>query len=146
MNTTGQAERRDIRDEDLHGILEAFYDTLEGDDLLASYFEDLDMSEHMPRIVAFWSTILFGTQSYSGNAFAPHQKMPGLTSAHFARWVETMEATIEARFSGAKAEEMKTVANRIAYSMQLRLGLTPFAPYQAARGGSGPVAISRRRE
>ena len=115
----------DVRDEDLHDILTAFYDTIEQDELLAPYFIDLDMDAHMPRIVAFWSTILFHTGQYSGNAFRPHMSMPGLTAAHFARWVATLERTVDARHAGESAERMKDFAHRIAISMQLRLGITP---------------------
>jgi hemoglobin len=118
-------ERRDVRDEDLHDILTAFYDTIEQDPLLAPYFIDLDMDAHMPRIVAFWSTMLFHTGRYSGNAFRPHMSMPGLTAAHFARWVATLERTVDARHTGESAERMKDFAHRIAISMQLRLGITP---------------------
>jgi hemoglobin len=118
-------ERRDVRDEDLHDILTAFYDTIEQDPLLAPYFIDLDMDAHMPRIVAFWSTMLFHTGRYSGNAFRPHMSMPGLTAAHFARWVATLERTVDARHAGESAERMKDFAHRIAISMQLRLGITP---------------------
>ena len=118
-------ERRDVRDEDLHDILTSFYDTIEQDPLLAPYFIDLDMDAHMPRIVAFWSTMLFHTGRYSGNAFRPHMSMPGLTAAHFARWVATLERTVDARHTGESAERMKDFAHRIAISMQLRLGITP---------------------
>src|SRR5690606_11154961 len=100
VNPAHEAGRLNFGYEERHGILESFYATLGTDTLLASYFEEIDMSAHIPRIVTFWSTILFGTHTYSGNAFAPHQGMPGLTGRHFGRWVETMEATIDARFSG----------------------------------------------
>jgi hemoglobin len=123
--------RPDLRDEALHELLVAFYATVERDDLLAPYFAPVDMSAHMPRIVDFWSTLVFETRRYSGNAFRPHMEMPGLTAAHFARWVATMEATIDARAAGANAERMKALAHRIAYSMQLRLGITPFAEFRA---------------
>lgn len=121
---------RDLRDEDLHDILTAFYDTVEKDALLAPYFAPVDMREHMPRIAAFWSTILFHTGRYSGNAFRPHMEMRGLTAAHFARWVATLEATVDARVAGPMAEQMKELGHRIAYSMQLRLGIEPFAPFR----------------
>lgn len=121
---------RDIQDRDLYDTLVAFYATVGADALLAPYFAIVDMSAHMPRIVAFWSTLLFHTQSYSGNAIQPHLEMPGLTSEHFAHWVETMEATVDARFSGPSATLMKELAHRIAYSMQLRLGISPFAAYR----------------
>ena len=125
------ADRPALRDEDLHAVLAAFYDAVERDPLLAPYFATLDMAAHLPRIVDFWSTMLFHTGRYSGNAFRPHLDMPGLTAAHFARWVATLEATVDARHAGAEAERMKELAHRVAYGMQLRLGLEPFAPYQA---------------
>lgn len=121
---------RDIQDGDLHDTLVAFYATVGDDPLLAPYFAVVDMPAHMPRIVAFWSTLLFHTRSYSGNAFRPHLEMPGLTAQHFAHWVATMEATVDARFAGPSATLMKELAHRIAYSMQLRLGISPFAAYR----------------
>ncbi|MBK5186858.1 MAG: group III truncated hemoglobin [Gemmatimonadaceae bacterium] len=119
---------RDLQDGDLEPMMTAFYATLENDPLLAPYFETLDMREHMPRIVAFWSTLLFHTRRYTGNAFRPHLEMPGLTAAHFARWVATLESTVDSRFAGPETRTMKELAHRIAYSMQLRLGIPPFAP------------------
>ena len=120
------APERDIRDEDLHDLLVAFYDTVGADALLAPYFAPIDMREHIPRIADFWSTLLFGTRRYTGNAFRPHAMMPGLTGGHFARWLATLEDTIDTRFAGPSAEQMKAFGHRIAYSMQIRLGITPF--------------------
>ena len=87
--------RRDIRDEDLNDVLTEFYAIIGVDPLLARYFAEIDMSEHMPKIVAFWSTLLFRTRSYTGNAFRPHMAMPGLTGDHFARWVATLESVVD---------------------------------------------------
>ena len=123
-----------LRDEALYDLLVAFYATVELDERLAPYFAVVDMREHMPRIVDFWSTLLFHTGRYSGNAFRPHLEMAGLTADHFARWVGVLEATVDARFAGEAAERMKALGHRIAYSMQLRLGIEPFAGYQALPG------------
>jgi hemoglobin len=120
--------RRDLRAGDLHETLVAFYALVEAEPFLAPYFEAIDMTAHMPRIESFWATLLFHTGSYSGSAFQPHLVMPGLTSQHFERWVATLEATLDARFVGPRTEQMKALAHRIAYSMQLRLGIEPFAP------------------
>jgi hemoglobin len=120
---------RDLCDEDLHGLLTTFYDRIEREPLLAPYFRDLDMREHIPRIADFWSTILFQTRRYSDNAFRPHLEMPGLTPAHFARWVATLEAVVDDGWRGPAAQRMKDMAHRIAYSMQVRLRLEPFEPY-----------------
>lgn len=130
--TTGaNVIRRDVRDDDLHALLTSFYAIIGADPLLARYFTEVDMSEHMPKIVAFWSTLLFHTRSYTGNAFRPHMAMPGLTGDHFARWVATLEHVVDERFAGPSASLMKELAHRIAYSMQLRLGISPFEPYRA---------------
>ena len=117
--------RLDLQDNDLSDVLVSFCAALADDPLLAPYFASLDMSTHMPRIVAFWSTILFHTGRYSGNAFRPHLSMPGLTAEHFASWVATLEHTLDARFAGENVERMKDLAQRIAHSMQLRLGVMP---------------------
>ena len=124
--------RPDVRDEDLNALLVAFYDTVERDALLAPYFAPVDMMAHMPRIVDFWSTLLFHTGRYSGNAFRPHMAMEGLTPEHFRRWVGVLEHTVDAHHEGPKAQQMKELGHRIAYSMQLRLGLQPFVPFRSA--------------
>lgn len=126
-------ERRDLSDDDLHALLVAFYSAVERNALLAPYFAPIDMQAHMPRIVTFWSTMLFHTGRYEGNAFRPHLSMPGLTSDHFAHWLGTLEATLDARFAGPKVEEMKDTAYRIAVSMQLRLRIGPPAGFAAVR-------------
>lgn len=121
-----------LREEDLHDLLVAFYDAVAEDELLAPYFAVVDMRAHMPRIVDFWSTLVFHTGRYSGNAFRPHLEMAGLTAEHFAHWVATLERTVDAGFAGPAAEAMKDYGHRIAYSMQLRLGIVPFSDYRTA--------------
>jgi hemoglobin len=118
-------DRVDLQTDDLGNLLVSFYAAVADDRILAPYFASVDMGAHMPRIVAFWSTMLFHTGQYSGNAFRPHQSMPGLTAEHFVRWVATLERTVDARFAGQNADRMKDLAHRIAYSMRLRLGIMP---------------------
>lgn len=127
------ARTRDLRDEDLHDLLVDFYAAVALEPLLAPYFAEVDMVEHIPRIADFWSTLLFHSGRYSGNAFRPHLAMPGLDAPHFARWVATLEDTVDGRFAGPVAESMKALGHRIAYSMQLRLGVSPFADFRPAR-------------
>lgn len=123
--------RPDLREEDLLGVLVSFYAKVAEDPLLASYFASVDMAAHMPRIVDFWSTMIFQTGRYGGNAFRPHLEMPGLTSDHFGRWLATLEETVDEVHAGENTERMKALGHRIAYSMQLRLGIAPFAAYRA---------------
>jgi len=127
--SAGHQERQgrlpELRDEDLYALLTDFYDRVAREPLLAPYFAPVDMTAHMPRIVDFWSTLLFHTGRYAGNAFRPHLEMPGLTAAHFTQWLQVLEATVDARHAGEVAERMKELGHRVAYSMQLRLRLEP---------------------
>ena len=128
------AARPDVDDAALLPLLTAFYAEIEHDALLQPYFAPLDMAAHMPRIADFWSTLLFHSGRYQGNAFRPHADMPGLTAEHFRRWVATLERVVDARHAGPAATQMKTLGHRVAYSMQLRLGIAPFAPFRAIDG------------
>lgn len=122
--------RPDLRDEDIEPLLVAFYESVERDPVLAPYFTDIDMPAHIPRIADFWSTLLFHTGRYSGNAFRPHLDMPGLAAEHFGRWLAALERTVDARHAGPKAELMKELAHRVAFSMQMRLGIPPVSAYR----------------
>jgi hemoglobin len=115
----------DLGDANLHSLLTAFYAAAANDPLLAPRFAPLDMTAHLPRIVDFWSTMLFHTGRYSGNAFRPHLEMQGLAGEHFTRWVATLEETLDASHAGPNVEQMKVLARRIALSMQMRLGIEP---------------------
>jgi hemoglobin len=123
------AARRDVLDGDIESLFLEFYSVATVDPLLGSYFTGIDMRRHMPRIVDFWSTMLFHTGRYSGSAFEPHTRMPGLTGDHFLRWVNILESTVDARFAGPNAQVLKGLARRIAYGMQVRLGIAPQFPF-----------------
>jgi hemoglobin len=135
MTEVDPATARDLAADDLMALLTDFYARAEADELLAPYFAELDMTAHMPRIVAFWETMLFGAGTYSGNAFAPHARMPGLAPEHFTRWLRVLEATLDAGYAGPSVQRMKDLAHRIAYSMQVRLHLEPAEPFRPWRIG-----------
>ncbi len=128
----------DLREEHLEPLLVAFYAAVAADPALAPRFAHLDLAAHVPRIADFWATVLFHAGRYRGNAFRPHLAMPGLTPDHFARWLATLERTVDARHAGPGAERMKAVGHRIAHSMQLRLGLRPRAADASPARADGP--------
>ena len=123
MDAATTRPRGDLYEENLYAVLVEFYRAVADDPLLAPYFAHVDMVAHLPRIVDFWSTLLFHTGRYSGNAFRPHLQMPGLDAEHFERWLATLECTVDAMHAGPNAEQMKMLGHRIAYSMQVRLGI-----------------------
>lgn len=122
---TRTATRADVAEGDLPALLTAFYGRVGEEPALAPYFATLDMAAHIPVLADFWATIVFQAGRYRRNAFRPHLAMPGLGAAHFGRWLAVFEATVDAAHAGPHAERMKAMAHRIAFSMQLRLGVTP---------------------
>jgi len=117
-------EARDIESEDdVRTVVLAFYADIEADPLLGPFFAGLDWDAHLPTMVRFWSAVVFQTGAYRGRPFDPHARMPGLTRAHFARWVARFHATVRDRFVGLRADEMCTRAEQIADVFQVKLGL-----------------------
>ena len=108
---------------DVRTVVHAFYREMEADPVLGAYFAGLDWAEHLPKMVRFWSSVVFGAGAYLGRPFDPHARMPGLAREHFAHWVGRFQRTVEAHFEGEHAERMKARAEQIAGVFQVKLGL-----------------------
>ena len=115
-------------DDDVRAVVHAFYRDIEADPVLGPFFAGLDWGEHLPRMVSFWSSVVFQTGAYRGRPFAPHARMPGLGREHFARWTERFRRTVEARYAGPRASLMVARAGQIG-------GVCP----EAALGTGGEV-------
>lgn len=113
--------------DDIVRLVNAFYDRVRGDDLLGPIFNDIakvDWDEHLPKMYAFWSSVLFGTTGFRGNPLAVHralaQRTP-LTGVEFDRWVTLFHTTIDELFSGRVADDAKVRVLRIAATMQYHI-------------------------
>jgi hemoglobin len=109
---------------DLNFLLKTFYARVAEDELLAPFFADLNMEDHLPRIAAFWASLLFGEGQYSGNMMDTHVHVNSsrpLTIEAFNRWLTIFHATLDDHFTGEKAEEMKRRSTQMAQIMSLRL-------------------------
>ena len=116
--------RSDIEtDADVRAVVHAFYRDMETDPVLGSYFAGLDWEAHLPKMVGFWSSVVFQTGACRGRPFDPHARMPGLDRPHFAHWVERFHGTVDELFTGPNADLMKARAEQIAGVFQVKLGL-----------------------
>jgi hemoglobin len=107
---------------DIEHLVSEFYAKVRKDELLAPIFAHVDWEHHTPLIVNFWSSILLGDQSYQGNPFQKHIKLP-IEAKHFDRWLMLFKRTIEENFEGEVAKEAMNRADTIAKMFQFRLGL-----------------------
>lgn len=120
-------DRPDIQSEDdIRTIVDTFYSEIETDPVIGRHFAATDMAAHLPKMYAFWSTVVFHTGAYRGRPFDAHVHFPiPLEARHFAQWLGRFEATIDARFAGEAAQRMKQKARQIATMFQIRLGIEP---------------------
>jgi hemoglobin len=121
-------ERPDISTrEDCERLVRAFYGRALTDEVIGWLFTDvakLDLEAHVPRITAFWETVLLGAQSYTGGAFRPHallHRKAGLRGGHFTRWLALWGQTVDELFAGPTAELAKAHAQRVAAAFHERL-------------------------
>jgi hemoglobin len=134
---------------DCERLVRAFYEAAFEDAMIGFLFTDvarLDLEAHIPRITAFWETILLGARSYGGGAFRVHADLHAqvpLRRAHFQRWVAIWSQTIDELFAGPRAELARAHAVRVAGAFHGRLSGMP-SPAEAEPSVGGLRVVTRR--
>ena len=114
-------EKKDITTyADVEFLLRSFYAKLLKDELLSPHFANIDLEEHMPRIIAFWAFILIDQEGYKGNVFDKHRHLD-IGEAHFTRWVQLFSETVDELFAGEKAKLAKQRAQLLGYTFQHKM-------------------------
>jgi len=119
---------------DVKLLVDAFYDKVNGDALLAPIFNEhahVNWEKHLPIMYRFWSSILLGTGSYDGQPFPKHAFLP-VNQSHFAQWLLLFYETITENFRGPVAEEAKmrgaNIARIFSNKIQMIQGQEPTIP------------------
>jgi hemoglobin len=105
---------------DIELLVNTFYERVRGDELVGFIFDDVahvDWTAHLPKMYAFWETMIFRSASYVGNPLAAHARLVPLTAMgrpQFDRWLALFTATVDALFAGEKAEHIKSAASDMA--------------------------------
>jgi hemoglobin len=135
---------------DCERLVRAFYSRVLVDPVIGWIFVDvakLDVEAHVPQIASFWETILLGSRSYAGGAFAPHAALHakvGLRVGHFERWLALWRETVDECFAGERAELAKAHALRVAQAFQRRLEAVPVNRDPAAASRApGVLSVTR---
>ena len=108
---------------DVVTLVDQFYARVNEDALLGPIFNEvarIDWEHHLPRMYAFWQSLIFATASYKGNPFAKHIPLP-IDAAHFERWLALFSATVDDHFAGPVAEQTKQRARSIGHIFQTKL-------------------------
>ena len=113
----------DIRTEqDIEVLVNTFYERVKTDLLLAPVFAHVNWPHHLPVMYSFWSSMLLGTQTYSGNPLQKHLPLK-IAAPHFDAWLKIWHQTIDDLFLGAVAEEAKMRGRSIAGIFQHKMGI-----------------------
>jgi hemoglobin len=102
--------------EDIKTLVDAFYEKVKRDDLLAPIFNERIQDrwpQHLKKMYAFWQTVLLDERTYVGSPFPPHAQLP-VDHSHFQRWMELFMLTADELFNGEKAYEAKWRAGKMA--------------------------------
>ena len=101
-------------------MVRRFYADVAQDELLGPVFNDVaqvDWSEHLPKLTAFWCRALLGLPGYSGNPFRAHadvHERSSFTPAHFERWLSLFYETLELGWIGPRADRAAALAANVA--------------------------------
>ncbi len=112
---------------DIEILIDAFYAKAIKDDTIGYFFTDvvqISFEEHLPRIYAFWESLLFGKAFYKGNPMLKHIQLhqkAALDKVHFETWLFLFSETIDTHFEGAIAEKARHKAKDIANLMQYKI-------------------------
>jgi hemoglobin len=109
--------------EDVTKLVDTFYAAVLSDALLAPFFSRIDFDHHKPRMVHFWSFVLFDEPGYTTNIFDKHANM-ALTRDALQQWVLLFELTARQHFSGEKTEQAVLRAKTIAWTFQEKMNLS----------------------
>ncbi|MCB0978039.1 MAG: group III truncated hemoglobin [Acidimicrobiales bacterium] len=130
-------------------LVRRFYADVAQDDLLGPLFNDVaqvDWSEHLPKLTAFWSRALLSMPGYEGNPFRAHilvHEQSPFTRAHFERWLDLFHEHIELGWAGPRAEHAKAMARRVAmvHSNQIIGDPVIYEPDQSGAQPNTPTQI-----
>ena len=117
--------------DDLSRLVHEFYKKVVADPVIGPFFTRVvafSWEEHIPVMISFWDSLLFGTASYKGNPMVKHielNRAEKMEHVHFEQWLSLWEETIREHFSGPRADEVANRARSIASIMELKIKANP---------------------
>jgi hemoglobin len=92
----------------MYAVTSAFYEKVRADQLLAPYFEDIDIDLQAAMLAEFLARAFGGPDAYTGRDLrSAHAKLPGLDDVHFDRVVSYLADTL--REFGVSEGDVATV-------------------------------------
>lgn len=106
-------------EQEIETLVHAFYAKVRRDEVLGPIFNHHvdDWDHHLAKLVDFWSSVLRGTQRFSGTPMSKHAALPDLSAELFRRWLMLFQETTSLQSNHVMGERAYTLAQRIAQSL-----------------------------
>jgi hemoglobin len=97
-------------------LVDRFYGKVRGDETLGFIFDKvaaIDWDAHLPKMYAFWQTVLFRDGGFRGDPLGKHARLVPLTEMgpqQFDRWLELFYESVDELFEGENAGHIKRCA------------------------------------
>lgn len=117
--------------EEIVRLVDAFYGKVRNDELLGFIFDEVaevDWESHLPKMYAFWQTVLFRDGGFRGDPIGKHARLVPLTQMgreQFDRWLTLFKETVDGLFRGENAEHIKRCAEDMANVIHSRIHAIP---------------------
>lgn len=112
---------RDIENaQDVHELVQLFYQKVLRDELLSPYFKNLNWEDHLPKMEFFWRFVLLDESGYKTSVTDKHMHLK-LEEAHFTRWLSLFNQTLDELFIGDKVQLAKQRAATIGWTIQSKM-------------------------
>lgn len=127
MNNQFEEKTDILGEQEITKVVHTFYDRVGEDEKLGPIFNDvvkIDWDSHLPLMVKFWRTIMFGDGGYQGNPLLAHMKWAGavkMNANQFQHWLGLFHKTIDDLFAGPNTEVMKMRSANMATMLPRRI-------------------------
>lgn len=116
---------------DIEQLVDCFYEKVHADALVGPIFDNIakvNWNEHLPKLYAFWQTVLFKNGGFRGNPLAVHSNLLSRTPMdwpRFQRWLDLFCSAVNELFQGERAEHIKSAAHDMAHVIYSRINNIP---------------------
>lgn len=116
---------------EIEKLVNTFYDRVRADAVLGHIFDKVAQTNwetHLPKMYAFWETVMFRNGGFTGNPLAAHAKLVPLTDMgrdKFDHWLKLFCGTVDDLFLGEHADHIKNCAADMANVIFSRINSVP---------------------
>jgi hemoglobin len=119
-------------------LVDRFYEKVREDETLGFIFDrvaKVDWPAHLPKMYAFWQTVLFRDGGFRGDPIGKHARLVPLANMgreQFDRWLALFNESVDELFAGENAGHIKRCAADMANVIHAKINAIPDGRFDPA--------------